>query len=71
MRSPARLRESARNRARRARGRDGYGQEEDRRRSRRAGFDHHLVKPVAPETLRLLLYSLEPGRSGSLKPEVT
>jgi len=49
----------------------GYGQEEDRRRSRRAGFDHHLVKPVAPETLRLLLSSLEPGRSSSLKPEVT
>jgi PAS domain S-box-containing protein len=24
----------------------GWGQEEDRRRSREAGFDHHLVKPV-------------------------
>ena len=24
----------------------GYGQEEDRRRSREAGFDYHLVKPV-------------------------
>jgi PAS domain S-box-containing protein len=24
----------------------GYGQDEDRRRSREAGFDHHLVKPV-------------------------
>jgi PAS domain S-box-containing protein len=24
----------------------GYGQSEDRRRSREAGFDHHLVKPV-------------------------
>jgi PAS domain S-box-containing protein len=24
----------------------GYGQEQDRRRSREAGFDHHLVKPV-------------------------
>ncbi len=49
----------------------GYGQEEDRRRSRRAGFDHHLVKPVAPETLRLLLTSLEPGRRLSIKSEVT
>lgn len=33
----------------------GYGQDEDRRRSREAGFDHHLVKPVAPETLQKLL----------------
>ena len=24
----------------------GYGQEEDRRRSHAAGFDHHLVKPI-------------------------
>ncbi len=24
----------------------GWGQEEDRRRSREAGFDHHMVKPV-------------------------
>jgi CheY-like chemotaxis protein len=36
----------------------GYGQEEDRRRSREAGIDHHLVKPVAPETLQQLLESL-------------
>lgn len=33
----------------------GYGSEEDRRRSREAGFDHHLVKPADPEELRLLL----------------
>lgn len=33
----------------------GYGQEEDRRRSREAGFDLHLVKPVLPETLQNLL----------------
>jgi PAS domain S-box-containing protein len=37
----------------------GYGQDEDRRRSRDAGIDHHLVKPVAPETLHNLLDSLE------------
>lgn len=33
----------------------GWGQEEDRRRSKEAGFDHHLVKPVdAAEVNRLL-----------------
>lgn len=37
----------------------GYGQDEDRRRSRNAGIDHHLVKPVAPNTLQKLLDSLE------------
>ncbi len=37
----------------------GYGQDEDRRRSREAGIDHHLVKPVAPETLQKLLDLLE------------
>jgi CheY-like chemotaxis protein len=37
----------------------GYGQDEDRRRSREAGIDHHLVKPVAPETLHKLLDSLD------------
>ncbi|MDB6041530.1 MAG: two-component hybrid sensor and regulator [Gammaproteobacteria bacterium] len=37
----------------------GYGQDDDRRRSRDAGIDHHLVKPVAPETLHNLLDSLE------------
>ena len=39
----------------------GYGQEEDRRRSRRAGFDRHLVKPVAPESLQRLLAECAPG----------
>jgi CheY-like chemotaxis protein len=33
----------------------GWGQEEDRRRSREAGFDHHLVKPVEIDALRTLL----------------
>jgi CheY-like chemotaxis protein len=26
----------------------GWGQDEDKRRSKEAGFDHHLVKPVDP-----------------------
>jgi signal transduction histidine kinase len=33
----------------------GYAQEEDRRRSREAGFDAHLVKPVHPDVLARLL----------------
>jgi CheY-like chemotaxis protein len=33
----------------------GYGQEEDRRRAEEAGFDHHLTKPVDPETLLRLV----------------
>jgi CheY-like chemotaxis protein len=33
----------------------GYGQEEDRRRSREAGFDYHLVKPVDHDALIALL----------------
>jgi two-component system CheB/CheR fusion protein len=33
----------------------GYGQEEDRRRSKEAGFDHHLTKPVDPAALQPLL----------------
>ncbi len=35
----------------------GWGQEEDRRRTKAAGFDHHLVKPVDPAALSLLLSS--------------
>jgi CheY-like chemotaxis protein len=33
----------------------GYGQLEDRRRSREAGFDEHLTKPAEPETLQQLI----------------
>jgi CheY-like chemotaxis protein len=36
----------------------GYGQDDDLVRSRRAGIDHHLVKPVAPDALRRLIDSL-------------
>jgi CheY-like chemotaxis protein len=33
----------------------GYGKDEDRQRSKAAGMDHHLTKPVAPEDLDHLL----------------
>jgi PAS domain S-box-containing protein len=36
----------------------GWGQEEDRHRSREAGFDTHVVKPVDPDVLQTLLASL-------------
>jgi CheY-like chemotaxis protein len=32
-----------------------YGQDEDRRRSHEAGFEHHLVKPVDPDALLKVL----------------
>jgi PAS domain S-box-containing protein len=35
----------------------GWGQEEDRRKSEEAGFDHHLVKPVNLDALKELLRS--------------
>jgi signal transduction histidine kinase/ActR/RegA family two-component response regulator len=43
----------------------GWGQEEDRRRSRTAGFQHHLVKPADPVALQALLTSLDAERHGS------
>ncbi|HEX5720584.1 MAG TPA: ATP-binding protein [Thermoanaerobaculia bacterium] len=42
----------------------GYGQESDRQRSARAGFDYHLVKPVDLEELRRLVST---GREEMLK----
>jgi hypothetical protein len=37
----------------------GWGQEEDRRRSHEAGFDHHMVKPADPHALMKLLVELQ------------
>lgn len=41
----------------------GWGQEDDRRRTREAGFDHHLVKPVDLDALQLLLADLPAKRA--------
>jgi PAS domain S-box-containing protein len=38
----------------------GWGQDEDRRQSREAGFDQHLVKPLEPRSLETLLAGLTP-----------
>ena len=40
----------------------GWGQEQDRRRTRAAGFDRHLVKPIDPGNMHSVLASLA-GRS--------
>ena len=42
----------------------GYGQEEDRRRSREAGCDLHCVKPVGAETIKRLVSLTHEGMSG-------
>jgi CheY-like chemotaxis protein len=33
----------------------GYGEQQDRQRTHDVGFDHHLVKPIDPDTLQKLL----------------
>jgi len=37
----------------------GWGQESDRARSQEAGFDHHVIKPVAPEVLAEIIDSAD------------
>jgi CheY-like chemotaxis protein len=44
----------------------GWGQPEDVRRAKAAGFDHHLTKPIKPDTLITLIASLE--RSAAARP---
>jgi len=36
----------------------GWGRDDDRRRTNEAGFDHHLVKPVAADKLYAVLRSV-------------
>jgi CheY-like chemotaxis protein len=38
----------------------GWGQEDDKRRTREAGFDHHFVKPLDPAVLQRFLAECEP-----------
>ncbi|MGZ8160518.1 MAG: response regulator, partial [Methylobacter sp.] len=38
----------------------GWGQEDDKRKSKEAGFDLHMVKPIDPQALMKLLASLPP-----------
>ncbi|MES3003134.1 MAG: ATP-binding protein [Pseudomonadota bacterium] len=42
----------------------GWGQEEDRERTRAAGFDHHMVKPVDVDALQALLSSVASRPTG-------
>ena len=43
----------------------GYGQAEDKKETREAGFTLHLVKPVEPDVLQKLLADLGATRGGS------
>jgi signal transduction histidine kinase/DNA-binding response OmpR family regulator len=47
----------------------GYGQEEDRARSKAAGFDYHVVKPIDPAVITGLLGSLRESRTPTMLPE--
>jgi CheY-like chemotaxis protein len=39
----------------------GWGQDEDRKRTESAGFDHHIIKPVDFALLQKLLASIHAG----------
>jgi CheY-like chemotaxis protein len=42
----------------------GWGQDEDRRRSAQAGFDHHLIKPVDVRAFEAILRKLDEADPG-------
>jgi CheY-like chemotaxis protein len=48
----------------------GWGQEEDRRRSRAAGFEHHLVKPIDPAELTTFLAAALAAREANARARV-
>jgi CheY-like chemotaxis protein len=39
----------------------GWGRDDDRRKTQLAGFDQHLVKPVAPDAIASILSRLAPN----------
>jgi CheY-like chemotaxis protein len=45
----------------------GYGQEQDRLRSKSVGFDYHVVKPIDPTVLAGLIGSLRVSRDAAQK----
>jgi signal transduction histidine kinase/CheY-like chemotaxis protein len=46
----------------------GWGHDDDRRRSRQAGFDLHLVKPLEPLEVERVIRGFEPGRRRQAVP---
>jgi CheY-like chemotaxis protein len=42
----------------------GWGRADDLRRTKDAGFDYHLVKPVTGEALQSILNAVEVSRAG-------
>ncbi len=42
----------------------GWGQAEHRKRSKEAGFDHHLVKPVQLEQIQEIMTAMAAGQAG-------
>jgi CheY-like chemotaxis protein len=46
----------------------GWGQDSDRERSKQAGFDHHLIKPVDPEALLELVRDLDGSTADETEP---
>jgi hypothetical protein len=46
------------------------GQNKDRDQSKRAGFDHHVVKPVSFQALLGAYDKVEPGERGRIKRSI-